>query len=878
MAVAVLANKTQLARLAVPTTLLLQTAQTIQQRLGGLVGREIRHVPFSRRTSTAPDMLRLYSQHHHEILSSSGIMLTTPEHILSYKLSGLQCLADSRLDEARDMVRFQSWLDQTSRLVIDEADVALAVKTRLIYPSGPQISVDGHPHRWLVAQALLALVEGHVPDLQRDFPRSIEVVTRPGGFPIMHFLHTDVEDALIKKITNDVCDGRIALLRPDKPASGWEAEIRHLLSARKIEEEMVERVSASFADAPSAKKIILLLRGLLFHGILLLCLKRRWNVQYGLDARRDPIAVPFDAKGVPSEQSEFGHPDVAILLTCLAFYYAGLDVSQFQESLQRVLKSDDPAIEYENWTQGADSLPESLRHWNVVNGDDQGQTGELWQHLRLSRSVLDYYMNSSVFPMHARQFATNLQASGWDIPVTPQLDASGGSPRVGTTGFSGTNDNKTMLPLNIRQDDLPGLRQTNAEVLTYLLQGRNRRYCLAAERGRRLTSDGLLRRITGMGIRILIDAGAYILEMDNRSLVKAWLDIDTKAKGALYFGADNRAWIQYRGGKEAVPLLATPFAESLEECLVYFDEAHTRGIDLKLPKNSTGALTLAPGQTKDQTVQGKPLPHAIHDRTDSPAGMRMRYLGTSQCIVFFAPPEVNQNIIDVVQKRCGPGADVADINSSHVVMWLLEQTCCANDHLKKLYLAQGADYCHSMDAQWRNPNFLTEKRQRQAYLEVIQHPGHRNLDQLYGTLSDSELRTPSEIACAEFRAYMEKLGERTESHVGGGYVSALDEVEQERQVECQIEEVRQVQRRIHYTALTFPGLHLAISHFVQTGELEGNSGYEHVFAALGRTGVGQRFQIQPTRSRLFISTEFMRTAACGPALNDDFLVSCSRPM
>lgn len=69
--------------------------------------------------------------------------------------------------------------------------------------------------------------------------------------------------------------------------------------------------------------------------------------------------------------------------------------------------------------------------------------------------------------MHARQFAINLQASGWDILVTPQLDARGETPRVGTTDFSGTNDNKTMLPLNIRQDDLPGLRQTNAEVLTY---------------------------------------------------------------------------------------------------------------------------------------------------------------------------------------------------------------------------------------------------------------------------------------------------------------------------------------------------------------------------------------------------------------------------
>ena len=108
MAVAILADKKQLSRLIVPKALLLQTAQTMQSRLGGLVGREIRHIPFSRRTLTTANMLRLYSEHHREILRCCGVILTTPEHILSYKLSGLQCLADSRLKEAQEMVKFQS--------------------------------------------------------------------------------------------------------------------------------------------------------------------------------------------------------------------------------------------------------------------------------------------------------------------------------------------------------------------------------------------------------------------------------------------------------------------------------------------------------------------------------------------------------------------------------------------------------------------------------------------------------------------------------------------------------------------------------------------------------------------------------------------------
>ena len=606
MAAAILASKKQLLRLIVPKALLLQTAQTMQSRLGGLVGREIRHVPFSRRTMTTPNMLQLYSKLHRDILCSCGVMLTTPENILSYKLSGLQRLADLRLKEAEEMIGFQSWLTDTCRDVLDESDFTLAVKTQLIYPSGPQLSVDGHPSRWEVAQILLSLVEDHLPNLQRDFPQSIEVAERSRGFPMIHVLRTDVEDALHCQIINDICDGRTTFLRLANPISPMnKGEIKRVLSEESIDRQLIKRVSLFFVDRSSAYKNMILVRGLLLNKILLLCLKKRWNVQYGLHPKRQPIAVPFEAKGVPSEQAEFGHPDVAILLTCLAFYYSGLNLSQFSEDLHHVLRSDDPAAEYDKWTCTSNTMPEALHHWNIINVDDQGQVETLWRHLRLNRNVLDHYMNSFVFPVHAKQFGVKLQASGWDIPLFSRSQREEETSCARTTGFSGTNDNKLMLPLTIKQDDLPSVRQTNAEVLAYLLQNRNRQYNIASSQGKRLTEEGLLLRLSSMGIRILIDAGAYILEMNNRTLVKAWLNIDTQSKGAVYFDADNRAWVQYRGGKKTVPLLATPFAENLNECLVYLDEAHTRGVDLKLPQNARGALTLALNQTKDHTVQGK---------------------------------------------------------------------------------------------------------------------------------------------------------------------------------------------------------------------------------------------------------------------------------
>ena len=233
-------------------------------------------------------------------------------------------------------------------------------------------------------------------------------------------------------------------------------------------------------------------------------------------------------------------------------------------------------------------------------------------------TVVNYFLNHHVFPRHSRVFERKLVSSGWDIatqtssavdqPLTsstkypsPRPDSQSTSL---TVGFSGTNDNRTLLPLNIVQNDLSGLAHTNADVLTYLLQPRNRRYVPASNMyGKRLSEQDFLKLVYHNGIRMLIDAGAQILEMDNKSLAQNWLKVDYEAEAAVFFGEDDRARVLYRDGK-TLPLAGSPFLSNLGACVVYLDEAHTRGVDLKMPANATAALTLGIQQTKDHTVQG----------------------------------------------------------------------------------------------------------------------------------------------------------------------------------------------------------------------------------------------------------------------------------
>jgi hypothetical protein len=416
-----------------------------------------------------------------------------------------------------------------------------------------------------------------------------------------------------------------------------------------------------------------------------------------------------------------------------------------------------------------------LRDWSAINLDDEAQIFEIWTYVRYQVVVIDYFLNNFVFPRHAKQFQLKLQASGWDIPLfSPQIPSNGvveprnklSRPAL-TTGFSGTNDWKRMLPLTIKQQDLKGLSHTNAEVLTYLLQERSRQYVLAADHhGRRLSEEELLRRISKLGIRVLIDAGAQILEMDNMTLAKVWLDIAYDAPAVVYF-RDNKPFVLYRQGR-LVPLLASPFADDLGECLVYLDEAHTRGTDLKMPAAACGALTLGLGQTKDHTVQ---------------AAMRLRQLGTTQSIVFFAPPEVHQSILDVRSKNKNMGGPISSYN---VVHWLLEQTCAGIEQLQPLYFSQGADYCRRAQAALDNPDFLLDEHHRKDYLVSLRQFEQQSLQALYGVNNKPKQLTGDSCSkCWELDGFTKELNKQRKDFQDTGtavHGSALQEVEQEREV------------------------------------------------------------------------------------------------
>ncbi|ATY61665.1 very large low complexity [Cordyceps militaris] len=857
MAAIILADTTRLCRVIVPKALLLQTAQVLQSRIGGLIGRQVRHIPFSRHSASDAATLSTYKSIHEEILQMGGLMLCIPAHVLSFKLSGLQRLADHRLEEGKKMVEIQKWLDSTCRDILDESDMTLSVHTQLIYPSGDLTTLDGHPYRWLVVEHLLSLVESHSSNLQKSFEGKVVVVKRRQGFPILHFITTEPEDALNELLVDDICDGRLPQLQIRESGSkDTKNLIRKIITGANVSSSEWETALASLKDDTFGPKTLYLVRGLISQRILVVCLKKKWNIQYGLHPDRQPIAVPFEAKGIPSQAAEYGHPDTTLLLTCLAFYQQGLSKEQLKQGLQGVMQSDDAAAHYDRWVCSCTALPSSLRSWSMLDPENEVQMETLWAYLRFDRTVVNHHLNTYIFPRFAKQFPVKLVASGWDIPL---LHSGGGSqPRCLTTGFSGTNDNKHILPQTIEQNDLPELLNTNAQVLCHLLDRRNADCHLTAEAGVRFDEKATLMFLCKNDIRVLIDAGAHILEMGNHEVARNWLNIDTQAQGAIYFGANSQIMVCSRFQKEPMPLIASPFANDMEECVVYIDEGHTRGTDLKLPADAKGAVTLSLGQTKDQTVQ---------------AAMRLRQLGTTQSVAFLAPPEVYRAILDLrTQEEVGP----YDLTSQDVVRWLLDQSCKANQQMMGLHLSQCWDFCRRTDMLWKHPDYATSGNDLKKVLGVIRQEEQQTLQHMYGPGGPPVPTDRLRLTSRRLLTFTQNV-ERMARHGQSSCSSALMEVEQEREVVLEVEHMREKETQRRHVALTFPGPDRGLLDFVKTGCLDtratrSQAPLMQAFEYIGKTKIGRLFRIQATKSCLYVSREFVRTIAANKMMEKEDIV------
>lgn len=223
------------------------------------------------------------------------------------------------------------------RNILDESDAILQPKYQLIYTVGNQRAPDGGSKRWMITQAILKRVPFHMENLNEKYGQDrIEIDSnyirhghvfgapmvdhRSDVFAPCRLLDESVFNELKSALIDDFLQGRLDIEFPEIVPSKKECLKNVLMNkvADKISFEIVGEFTMN------EQQTIFTLSGLLRFEVLKLILTKRWRVNYGVDENgRRKMAIPFKAKDVAAEMTEYGHPDVAIGFTQLSYYYSG---------------------------------------------------------------------------------------------------------------------------------------------------------------------------------------------------------------------------------------------------------------------------------------------------------------------------------------------------------------------------------------------------------------------------------------------------------------------------------------------------------------------------------------------------------------------------
>ncbi|KAI9339555.1 hypothetical protein DFJ73DRAFT_948089 [Zopfochytrium polystomum] len=530
-------------------------------------------LPFHRDVKISLKGVKILHETLKMLWDGGGCVVVSPEQRLSLQLkcNELQ-YGEDPLWKGLSNVLSTPFLD-----IIDESDEVLSHKYHLVYAIGSPCPLDDGFKRWTVAESIFRVVAKLAP--QFSALGIWNQAQKNTGFAAGSFPEIKVKQTVNQyqvenwKLLSECIFDELLANPPHRLA-----ELRSLGEDSKAQFRkyvLTTSLEASRNQFAGNAEIGLALRGFLCHGLLRYVLQLRHRVNYGIDERRSAkkLAVPYRAADVPSDRAEFSHPDVSISLTYLSFYYTGLTVTEFKEA----------------------------ENFETVN----------------------FWLQSCVFPRDTTQYKKRIAATAWDLASSKHC-----------SGFSGTNDSYPLLPLQVEQNDpkIDLIIGTNGLMLDRIL--RETLSYMTVETGDTAATmwQLLLLLCTANHANALIDAGSLLAGTDNEGLARFIVKDETfpsKFRGVCYFDVSKQCWMILN--KETLESSQKEVSSIPErDTFVLFDDARTRGADMKLPHDAVAVLTLGPGIVKDKLMQG--------------AG-RMRLLGSGQKLILCGTSEVTASLL-----------------------------------------------------------------------------------------------------------------------------------------------------------------------------------------------------------------------------------------
>ncbi|KAM3474189.1 hypothetical protein MY8738_008005 [Beauveria namnaoensis] len=783
-----------------------QMMDTLITAMGGLMDRPVLCMPFNRDSKLSAKSILKVKESLLDCVNNGGVLLLQPEHHLSLLLS-------TSLNEepaaTKNYVSLLKYINTTSRDIIDECDELLSPTYELLYTIGTPGPIDLAPDRWLLIQGLLEQVKNYSnPKSNIITPDQVLYQTNleyPDAFPSFCFLTSASLCVVLTEVAREFASRGITGF----PISRYQG--------RKKKENTIKKAIFDYitmAEPPEktvkeveklgevAKSGLALVRGCIAGDVLRVpLLRKRWRVDYGCDFRRTPptrLAVPFSAKDVPKPRAEFSNTDVVIIFTQLSYYHSGLHEQHVRDLIEHMLTSDDGHDVYGHWFENSNSsMPVQLQILKAVNLQDDKQFYEsFYPNIRYSIKAIDHFLSRLVFPTELGAFSQHMAASGWDLAEVKAHP---------TTGFSGTTDQCELLPLDMKQLNLPTQAHTNALVLNNILNTENTVLSVHTELEKR-SFDGsdLIDHVIKDGqIRVILDVGAQVIKLSNRQVAERWLQQtqDSTIKAVLFCDDSDALSVIDRSGT-ALPLKVSVYANKLDACAVFLDEAHTRGTDLRLPPNYKAAVTLGPGLTKDRLAQ---------------ACMRMRNLGNGQTLVFYVSFEVENSIRSLLRL-----SDEQPLTIDYIIQWSILQTQASITRQIPHWAKQGRRHGEQAEA-WKSKSYAPQST-KAATQGGVQNVSNANSDA--ETSSKFEKRNPH---------LMDRLNSRCLQY--GISKSSSGDIDEtcEREVAPEVEDEKQISKPPNPVAME-SFRNIALDKFIKTGEIDDElPGLEWAYQSLRRT-------------------------------------------
>uniref|UniRef100_A0A7R9V0Q8 ubiquitinyl hydrolase 1 n=1 Tax=Chlamydomonas euryale TaxID=1486919 RepID=A0A7R9V0Q8_9CHLO len=687
-----------LVRLNFPSALLDEAYTHLHRYLtASALGRRLLLLPFNRdvqMTEAHARAMRAALQHCQKV---GGIALVAPEHRASLQLKWHElCMAGGKDAEvaALDRLAALPYLD-----ILDESDDLLHHRFQLIYACGARSPLPSLTERLVAIQAIL-----HVMSKQVDDPHSalrqpgVAVFDAPearhhGAFCGLRLLHGDVTEkampVLLKEIATRIVRSPPYDLRWMKAKVHQGIQGRMLCCILDDSKSALHHLGNGHSLADDQVLQLLALRGMLAGKVLMHCLQKRHLVEFGINRlpnAKKQLAVPFRAALTLSERSEYAQPDVALVLTHLAYYSDGLSPQQLLDAVKKLLSMGRSAQDafFKQWLKLSwDTIAagdrNALDKAEKLDPENARQLELLHKYFSHNMATVDFWLTFCVLPAETRQYSQRLTANSWHLadsmlPISTNGSSDDSSTTDGNSisgpdrtvvGFSGTNDNHRLLPLMVKQAHVmePHLMGTNGKMLDVVLRDTHGFSTLQVGDGsgeRKPLWQRLLDLAVDLNMHALVDCGALLAGPSNKGAAAYLLTkLDSSTfKGVCYYDSHHRQWMISEPQGRCQPRGSSPVAEA--DAFVLYDEARCRGADLQLQPNAVGLLSLGPATCKDKLMQ---------------AAGRLRLLGRGQTLQMVASSEVTAKI-----QRLANANQHAEPSTQAALRWVMHNTVQATLH------------------------------------------------------------------------------------------------------------------------------------------------------------------------------------------------------